>query len=169
MMGRRVLLVGALAVGASNLCGCEPEAPPAVSGLVRSAKFGVFYGGQVQQRQELPLILDRAKQTQGIRLEFTRPLERPMVLKWEVDVPSGSLRKDSRDRRLRQRIARLGQVTARAGMERLDQLVEVSPGDADGIWNIRAELDGQLVLDRAVLFYDPVARRRLEDERESEP
>jgi hypothetical protein len=25
------------------------------------------------------------------------------------------------------------------------------------------------VLDRAVLFYDPVARRRLEDERESEP
>ncbi len=47
---------------------CDHRAP--APGLVEHASFGVFFGGQIQERDEIPFTLDRAKLRQGFRIDF---------------------------------------------------------------------------------------------------
>jgi len=70
---------------ALGLLGCQakPERDP----LVERAAFGVFFGGQIQDRKELAFELDRAKQSCGIRLDFREPLTHSARVSWEIARP----------------------------------------------------------------------------------
>jgi len=136
----------ALAFAAAIACE-RGAAEPRVS----EAEFGIFFGGQVQERDEIPFELDRARQIQGIRLAFARPLERDLVVRWELDMPGSE--------RDAQRVVRLGEASARAGQARFEQVVPFSPGDRLGVWNVRVIVDNELVIDRAVVISAAERRR----------
>lgn len=152
---RRTAIWLSLAIALSG-CASEPSPEP---GLVASAEFGIFYGGQVQERDELPFSLDRGVQRQGIRIDFRAPLDRPVRVSWELDMP-GTTRKvrDTRGRRGRGRVVKSGQAEARAGQERVEIELPFSPGDPLGTWNLRVQVEDQVVIDRPFLVYDPDTR-----------
>jgi hypothetical protein len=140
------------------LGGCsEPSRP---RGLVEQAEFGVFFATQVQERDEIPFCLDRAKQRQGIRIDFHRPLERPVIVSWELDMPGTTRRVlDARGRRGGGRLVKTGQTEARTGQERVEIELPFSPGDPLGTWNVKVLVAGEIAIDRPFLVYDAEARR----------
>ena len=140
------------------LVGCEREKP---SELVSRASFGVFFGGQVQEREQIPFELDRSKLQLGFRIDFSEPLAREVKVKWEIERPAPARRSTSRKEP--QRIAELGEGIARKGLSRFDQLIPFRPGDAIGSWQIQVRADDKLVIDRKVTIYDPAVRAREED------
>jgi len=147
MTPRRALLaaVACLVLAA----GCERASAP--RGPVERAELGVFFGGQVQERREIPFTIDRTKQTQGFRLTFREPLRRPAEVRWEIDRPAP---------RGRGRAVELGDAHARVGQTSLDQEIAFRPGDPLGSWNVRVFVDDAPVIDRAIQIYDATARRR---------
>jgi hypothetical protein len=50
-----------------------------------TAQFGVFFGGQLQRREELPFVLDASKQRQGFRVEMNEPLRAPTLHSFWLD------------------------------------------------------------------------------------
>jgi len=155
----------ALAMGmlfAPLMVGCRGNQEPAQSspGLVSQARLGVFYGGQVQERQEIPRHAEAKRQAQGFRIVLARPLEHDVRISWEVEMPGS---REGGVQSLKQ--TKLGESTLRAGQRQLDQLVELEPSDPLGLWNVRVMVGQELVIDRAWHVFDPRARRRaLEDE-----
>ena len=139
-----VCLLMAVAGGA-----CEPASPAA--GLIAEARLGIFYGGQVQERQELPRVFEAARQTQGFRLVFRRPLTADLKVRWQIEQPGAS-------RALH--VTRLGEAVVHRGQSKLDQRLNFEAGDPVGLWNIRVLAGDELVIDRPWLVYDPVSRRR---------
>jgi hypothetical protein len=148
-----------LGLGLALLMGCErPRADP---GPVESAELGVFFGGQVQERDEIPFELDRAKQTVGVRIDFRKPLAHPATVSWEIDMPGSSRRARAIEGRKDQgRVTKLGQARARAGQSRFDHVLFFEPGDPLGVWNFRVQVDDQVVIDRPVLVYSEALRRQ---------
>ena len=156
---RPALLVASLAVA----LGCARRDPPA---FVKTAKLGVFYGGQVQERTDVPFELDPAKQTQGFRVEFSERLATDTEVDWQLDVP-----KADPDRRKKPRApgslatpprtSLSGKDVARAGERLLDHVIEFHPGDPLGLWNVRVVVRGKVVIDRPIEVFDPAARKRL--------
>ena len=145
-LAARVIVLAVLA-GA-----CDEQGP---SSRLRAAKFGIFYGGQVQERPAMPFELDRARQVQGIHLELAAPSGRDVVVRWELDMPITSRRaRDARGNLGASRRVRLGQATLHADRTELDQPLYFEPGDPLGIWNVRVLLDDELIIDRCVLMYD---------------
>jgi hypothetical protein len=122
---------------------------------VQRAEFGVFYGGQVQERREIPFELDRTKQTHGIRIELAAPFDRDTEVTWEIDKPNPTRRGPGSAR-----MAELGRARLPKGQDRFERIFAFQPDDAPGTWNVRVLLDGQLVIDRPFLVYDPIARAR---------
>jgi hypothetical protein len=138
--------------------GCKQEPPR--DELVARAQFGVFYGGQVQERQEIPFVLDRTKQTHGIRIDFARPLPQALRVSWELDMPGSSKRVRDRAGRIGGgRLVKLQEVLVPAGRTRFDQMLPFEPGDPLGTWNIRVLVEDQVVIDRPFLVFSPAARR----------
>lgn len=127
------------------------DRPKAPRGPLERAELGVYFGGQVQERREIPFNLDRSAQSQGFRLTFREPLTRPVEVRWEIDRPAP---------RGRGRAVELGDARARIGQTVLDQEIVMKPGDPLGTWNVRVFVDGELVIDRAISIYDAAARRR---------
>jgi hypothetical protein len=158
-------------VSATLLClalvGCQ--LPQERAGTVASAEFGVFFGGQIQERDQIPFSVDRTRQRQGFRLEFAKPLAAAVTVKWELDMP-GTTRavRDVTGRRGAGRLVKLGQADARAGARTFDQELPFVPGDPLGTWNLRVTVGGELVIDRPFLVYEPVQRRRAQRERAEE-
>jgi hypothetical protein len=151
----RVCGLGALALSGLALSGCErAKAPPS---LVQKARFGIFYGGQIQEREQIPFEVDRARQIQGLRLDFSEPLPRPLRVTWEINRPGALRRKGGAGP---ERIVELGAAEARPGQTRFEQLVPFKPGDPLGTWNVRVVVDDQLVIDRRFLVYDAHERAR---------
>jgi hypothetical protein len=146
-------LTAALLLG---LTGCKTQPQ---DGLVERAQFGIFFGGQVQEREQIPFELDRAKQVHGFRLEFREPLTTNMTVRWELDMPVGERSAGSRHGNNRR--VKLGTATARAGQKRLEQLLPFEPQDALGTWNIRVLAGDELAIDRPFLVYDAAQRRRV--------
>lgn len=140
MTRRRACLVLVLA-----LAGCRERGPQAAR-----AELGVFFGGQVQEREAIPFELDRGRQTQGFRVELGDTSDRAATVRWEIDrpAPRGG------------RVTELGQAELRAGQRRFDCEIPFKPGDPLGIWNVRVLVDDVLVLDRAVEIYDQRERQR---------
>jgi hypothetical protein len=147
---RALLLCAALALFA-----CRNDKPQS---LVASAKFGIFFGGQVQQREQIPYELDRSKQTQGFRIEFSEPLAREVKVDWEIDRPAPRSKSPGK-REEPARIVEIGGASARVGQTRFDQPIAFRPGEALGTWKVLVRVDAQPVIERSVVIYDPATRR----------
>jgi hypothetical protein len=122
-------------------------------GAEASAQFGIFFGGQIQQRQEIPFELDTTRQTQGFRVELDAPSDRDRTIAWEVARPSGSARGP-------RRVTVVGSATLGRGQRILEQTLPFEPGDPLGLWNVRVVLDDRVLLDRPFLVYDRASRTR---------
>lgn len=125
--------------------------------LLERAAFGVFFGGQIQDRKELPFELDPAKQSVGVRLDFRAPLSLPVVVAWEIARPLAG--KSSKVMAPAEQVVELGEVRARVGERRLDVPLLLRQGQALGTWHVRVKVDGRAVIDRDVLVFDPRERR----------
>jgi hypothetical protein len=135
---KRRCVAGALAALAVLGCARAPEPAP-----VR-ARFGVFFGGEVQEREEVPLILDRARQNIGVRLEFGDPPAAPVRVSWELEKPTGS----DKSGKSQGSVVDYGEASTRPGEPVLDVPLAFRAGDRPGAWRIRVKLDGKSVLDR---------------------
>jgi hypothetical protein len=151
------LCCGLLALG---LAGCSKQGDP--DPLVERATFGVFFGGQIQDRKELPFELDPAKQQQGFRIDFRAPLARSVPVDWEIARPV-NVKAPKADAGSPQ-VVEVGEAFARAGEARLDIPVSFRQGQVLGTWHVRAKVDSRILIDRDVLVFD--ARERRERERE---
>lgn len=139
---RRSLLAGLF----TFVLGCqrEPEAPAV------HARFGVFFGGQVQEREEIPLVLDRARQSIGLRLEFVTPPASPARVTWELEKPrigKGGANLGN--------VVDYGEVRTRPGEPVLDVPFAFRDGDRPGTWRLRVAIDGKSVLDRSFKVVPP--------------
>lgn len=138
------------------------EAPSATA---RSAgerfEFGVFYGGQIQERDHIPFELDGSRQRLGFRLTVSPPPEAPVEVRWELGRPGTGRRvADAQGRKARPRKMQSGRAHFRPGEPVFEQHVAFSPGDPLGLWNMRVVLGERVVIDRAFLVYDPAERAR---------
>ena len=138
-MQRRAFVASGLGLGLAFACERAPS-PASVR-----AKFGVFFGGQVQERDEVPLILDKARLSLGVRLEFESPPTVAARISWELEKPSGV---DKTGKSLGS-LVDYGEARTRPGEPVLDVPLAFRPGDRPGAWRVRVALDGKSVLDRA--------------------
>ena len=138
------------------LVACQPNKPRP---LVSRAEFGVFFGGQVQERAEIPFQLDRSKLSFGFRIEFSEPLVREVKLAWELERPAPG-KTSAVQRQAPARIVQLGESKARVGLPSFDQPLAFQPGDALGTWKIKVSADDQVVIDRSFVVYDAALRAR---------
>lgn len=160
LLGRAAL--GAPLLGLALLvlgCKAKSDSDP----LVERASFGVFFGGQIQNRSELPFELDPAKQSIGVRIEFRAPLTRAVPVGWEIARPA-SVKASKRDAGADQ-IVEVGETSGRVGESRLDVPLSLRQGQVLGTWHVRVKVDARVVIDRDVLVFD--ARERRERERDA--
>lgn len=136
----RWLLLLSLSTGA-----CRADEPGAT--LVDKARFGVFFGGQVQDRSEIVLDVDRGGQSIGIRIDFKKPLERELTVGWELSMP---VRGKNAAADAGERVVQYGEAAARAGQSRLDIPLAFRPGDPAGAWHVRVKVERAVVIDRDV-------------------
>jgi hypothetical protein len=134
------------------LLGCHSKPEPEPDPLVERAAFGVFFGGQIQDRKELPFELDPAKQSTGIRIDFRAPLARSVVVNWEIARPLSE--KSSKAGAGAERVTEVGQAAARVGQRRLDIPVLLRQGQVLGSWHVRVKVDERVVIERDVLVFD---------------
>lgn len=134
-------------------CRAPAEASPGVV-----AKFGIFFGGQVQERSELPFELDRARQVQGFRIDLDPAPAQAFDVRWELSLPSAKRAVDERGRKAPARRTRTGQTSVRPGEPRLEQTLPFASDDPLGLWNIRVLLGERVVIDRPFIVYDARAR-----------
>jgi hypothetical protein len=127
------------------LGGCSPPLEPSESCV--SAQFGLFFGGQIQQRIEIPFELDSTRQTQGFRLVFDRPIPRPTTVEWSLNYPT--LRSGHRGPSNAPRAERTDRATLPQGADRFEQMLTLRPTDVFGTYDIRVQLDDDIVLDRS--------------------
>jgi hypothetical protein len=118
----------------ATACGRTPKS------VVKEAEFGVFFGGQVQELQELPKQVDAARQRHGFRLTFGAPLARDIDVTWEISLPLVDENVP--------RAALVGRATAKLGQSVLDVPLSFRPSDPLGDWHARVTADGQVVIDR---------------------
>jgi len=151
MKRKRAWLGGwVLTLPALTLLACEASSTG--GNLVREARVGVFFGGQIQQREELARVFDDT-QSQGFRLVFREPLSESKRVRWEIALPARSGAPEVA-------VSKLGEVTVPIGQREIDQVFRFEPGDPLGVWNIRVLVDDALVIDRAWLVFDAAARRQ---------
>jgi hypothetical protein len=141
-----------------TLLGCPAKSDP--DPLVERAAFGVFFGGQIQDRKELPFELDPAKQLCGIRIDFRAPLTRSALVGWEIARPL-SARAAKNDAGSEQ-VVEVGSAAARVGESRLDVPISLRQGQVLGTWHVRVKVDARVVIERDVLVFDPRERRERE-------
>jgi hypothetical protein len=157
------LAFGAWAIGLALSCKLPADdSPPQVH-----AEFGIFYGGQVQEREQVPFDVDSTRQTQGFRLQLPSPPRQAIEVRWELGMPgSGQRVADSQGRKARPRKAKLGQARWRPDATVFEQALPFNPGDPLGLWNIRVLVGSRVVLDRPFFVYDPEERSRQVRERQ---
>lgn len=137
-------------------CGCKP----ASVNPIERAEFGVFFGGQVQERTEIPYELDASRQAMGFVITLREPLPVPMTLHWEVSKPGPASRlSDPMNRRVE-----LFDAPVSVGQRHISKGVHFEPGDSLGLWNIRVVLGTHLAIDRSFTVYDEGSRGRRQRE-----
>lgn len=140
-------------------CGTGPVAPSA--GPITRAKLGLFFGGQVQERDEIPFDIDPSGCRHGFRIEFGEPLRRSVAVAWEIDRPEitrAPVRRKNKNAvplpPLPPSVER-GEASAEPGETFFDRVFAFHPGDPLGTYNTRVLVDRKLVIDRSVAVYDP--------------
>ncbi|HVU01806.1 MAG TPA: hypothetical protein VHE30_08640 [Polyangiaceae bacterium] len=149
--------------GAAALVLLACQRPPAPS-PGPTAKFGIFFGGQIEERREIPFELDTAKQTQGFRVEFGGPLPREESVEWTITRPPMPKRRAPRKAQAEPEPPRgpiTGMERVRAGESRYERRLDFTPGDPLGLWNVRVVADGRVVLDRPFEVFDAAERARV--------
>jgi hypothetical protein len=115
------------------LAGCREDEH--VKGAV-----GVFYGGQVQELEQVTLDPVRAPSF-GIRVEFPESVRgQDHDVRWEVVRPGP----------LGRRVTEVGELRVNGDRAALDQVLPIDLREAPGLANVRVVVDGQLVIDRAI-------------------
>lgn len=147
--------------------GCRRERP---ADPVQDAAFGVWFGDQIQELDEIPFELDRTKQTLGFRLDFGEGTAAPTDVSWELDLPlrppeppriSGQpMTQRPKTSPKPERTLRRGTTRVNARARRFEQVLLLEPGDPLGTWNIRVQVGSDPMIDRPFLLYDAEARRR---------
>lgn len=119
----------------SVFVGCERQAPPEdIRGV-----FGVFYGGQIQELSAISW--ERGKEpVLGFRLECAAPSALPRQVRYEIVRPGP----------LGRRVTEMGEARIGTGETSYDFRVEVPPDMPLGTVNVRVEVEGRAVIDRAV-------------------
>jgi hypothetical protein len=149
-------------IGLLALVACEARSNASPQAGV-SAEFGIFYGGQVQERDEIPFELDTAKQRQGFRLTLSPPPAQAHLVHWELGRPGRGKRvPDRQGHKARARPVQLGRAHFRPGEAVFEQVLAFSPGDPLGLWNIRVLIDDRVVIDRPFVVFDASERARRE-------
>lgn len=144
MTTRRAAVAALVVLAAHAVIGCaKPEKPPGVR-----ARFGVFFGGDVQEREDLPLVFDRSRQTHGIRIDFDQAPSSPLRVAWEIEKP-GSARDGGGG------LVDYGEVKTRPGSRTLDIPIAFRQGDKPGPWRVRVTLEEKPLLDRAFRVVPP--------------
>jgi hypothetical protein len=138
-----LFVVGLLALLPAT--GCQKRAE---SGLVK-ARFGVLFGGQIQEREQIPLILDRSRLSLVVRVEWAEPPETAERVHWELARPVNPKEADAGS------IVAYGDARARPGEAVLDVPLAFKPGDQPGAWQVRVEVEGRLVLERPFRVVPP--------------
>lgn len=136
--------------------GCSRPAP--APRLVAHAEFGVLFGGQIEQRDEIPFSLDRNRQAEGFRVTFSAPLAAPHRIRWKFDLPG--VVHDKKGHAHPAHPPRTGEGQAPAGAREYDHDFSFNPGDPLGMWNVRVMVDHRIVIDRPFVVYDAAARKR---------
>ena len=113
---------------------------PPVESPVRG-ELGIFYGGQIQQREVVQLG-NGALPTFGFRVNWSDPSTASHRIQWEIVRPGPSGR----------RVTELGSLDLPPGRRTLDHEIPLQQGTSWGTWNVRVTIDDQLVIDRATLF-----------------
>ena len=126
---------------------CERSGP----GVVRTAEFGVFFGGQVQQLQEITKELDPARPRYGFRLTFRAPLASDVAVAWEISLPATD--------KGGPRAANVGQTTAQAGQSVLDVPLAFRPTDPLGSWHAKVTAANVVVIDRDFQVVAPPSQK----------
>ena len=129
----------------ASVCGCQKGAERAPV----TARFGVFFGGQIQEREEIPLVVDRARQTIGVRLEFSTPPASEGRVTWELEKPRAGKGKNLGT------VVDYGEARTRPSEPILDVPLAFREGDRPGAWRIRVALDGKSLLDRPFKVVPP--------------
>jgi hypothetical protein len=150
-----------LALLGSSLA-CDARAIPA--GTEVQAEFGIFYGGQIQHRQELPLEIDRTRQVQGFRLRRAPPFDPDLPVRWVLGKPGiARPQKDMRGRKAAPRRRQLGEARWRSGEAVFEQTLPFDPGDPPGVWSLRVECGERVVLDQSFVVFDAAQRERAQN------
>jgi hypothetical protein len=116
--------------------GCKQPGPAGV----KEAEFGVFFGGQIQELQEIQKELDPARQKHGFRVTFLAPLAREARVEWEISLPAPD--------KPGPRAALVGEAKAKPGQSVVDVTLGFRPSDPLGSWHAKVSVDGQAVIDR---------------------
>lgn len=126
------------------------------------ARFGVFFGGQIQERREIPFELDRGKQTLGFRIEFPVPLTEDTRVEWRLSPPppAGKIRGAAGTAPLVPEPRISASDVARAGETRFERTTPLEAGDPLGVWNARVVAGDRVLIDRPFEVYDAAVRAR---------
>jgi hypothetical protein len=143
--------------------GCANERPRESATV--HAEFGVLFGGQIQERKEIPFELDSTKQTLGFRIDFGAPLPSDVGIDWQIVPPlvarsRGKGAAPSASAPVEAPLRLSAHEVARAGETRFERAVDLKPGDPIGLYNARVVAGGRVVIDRAFEVYDAAARAR---------
>jgi ABC-type phosphate/phosphonate transport system substrate-binding protein len=128
------------------MCACQLPSRASHSEPTR-AKFGVFFGSQLQQRKDIALVTSQLKQRHGFRLDFSPKRARATTVEWELDFPTkptGTYGPSNSPRATRK-----SQATLPSGTDQFEQILEFLPTDVIGTWNIRIRVDKNVVLDKS--------------------
>jgi hypothetical protein len=148
---RRLVLLGVLL----QACTQNPHAALREA----NARFGVLFGGQLQERNEIPFVLDPMKQSLALQLDFQTPLKAAATAHWELSKPGprrGAYQLSSPE----DRTTEFGDEVLNPGQQRLEKRLTLKPGDNLGLWNIRVSVGDHVLLDRPFTVYDPATRPR---------
>jgi hypothetical protein len=137
-MNRRRSLGACVALSLALGAGCRrPAEPERVK-----ARFGVLFGGQIQEREEIPLVLDRSRLALVVRVEWAEAPETAERVHWELAQPANPRDADAGS------LVAYGDARARPGEPTLDLPLAFKPGDKPGAWRVRVEVEGKAVLER---------------------
>ena len=117
------------------------------------AQFGIFFGSQIQQRRDIPLEVDTAKQQLGFRILFGEQRKRPSNVAWDLDYPTKA--SGPRGPGNAPRAIRSGTASLPTGADRFEQRIAILPSDPIGTYSIRVTVDGLPVLDRPFRLVSP--------------
>jgi hypothetical protein len=152
MKARAALTLLALCAALGPGCRKDETAPPL------RAEFGVFFGGQVQERDELELTRGSARNVHGIRVDFREAPSRALEVTWEITKPDPSSKSGTGT------LVEYGKVSSRPGETRLDIPLAWKPSDRTGNWHVKASVEGAVVIDRDFRVVAPPTTKPRNDE-----